>query len=122
MLSDDTMREVAAYYEGLSPRAGTVEGESSAIDRGAMIATYGIPDRDVPACAECHGPSDRPKNPEYPQLSGQHLRYLQSQLALLQERRRGGTGNVNLMHVFVDRLSPDVIQDVTRYYAALSKE
>src|SRR5688500_13808665 len=120
-LSDGAMREIAAYYEALPPRDAVLAGEPSAIDRGEAIATIGIPERDIPACAECHGPSERPKNPSYPQLSGQHLRYLRSQLELLQGRRRGGTGNVNLMHVFVDRPHPDVIRDVTLYYATLAK-
>lgn len=121
-LSDGTMREVAAYYERLSPRDVEFARDSSAIVRGATIATRGIPVRDIPACAECHGPSELPKNPAYPQLSGQHVRYLKSQLELLKGRRRGGTANVNLMHIFVDRLNPDVIRDVTLYYAALPKE
>ena len=121
-LSDGTMREVAAYYEGLSPHEATLAGESAAIGRGATIATRGIPDRDIPACAECHGPSELPKNPAYPRLSGQHVRYLRSQLELLKERRRGGTPHVNLMHIFVDRLNAEAITDVTLYFATLPRE
>jgi cytochrome c553 len=52
-------------------------------------------------------------------LAGQHERYLRSQLELLQQRRRGGTPNVDLMHVFVNRLEAGNIRDVTSYYAAL---
>ena len=51
----------------------------------------GAPDRDIPACVECHGPTAQPKNRAYPRLAGQHLRYLTSQLKLLKERRRGGS-------------------------------
>lgn len=76
-----------------------------------------IPHRDIPACVECHGPAAHPKNPLYPTLTGQHARYLISQLSLLQERRRGGTPNVNLMHVFVSRLRADEIADVAEYYS-----
>ena len=114
------MRDIAIYYEGLPARgtdATTVDASAAA--RGRMIATTGIPDRDIPACAECHGPTALPKNPSYPKLSGQHVRYLTSQLTLLKERRRGGSPHVNLMHVFVDRLRPNEIHDVTQYYAAL---
>jgi cytochrome c553 len=119
-LGDGTMREIAAYYEQLPPREG-FSGESSTIMRGLTIATQGVPARDIPACAECHGPSDVPRNPAYPRLAGQHARYLASQLDLLKARRRGGTVNVNLMHVFVDRLTPDLIGDVTTYYATAPK-
>jgi cytochrome c553 len=121
-LSDGTMREVAAYYERLPPREAEFTANSSAIMRGMTMATRGIPGRDIPACGECHGPSERPKNPAYPRLSGQHARYLTSQLELLKKRHRGGTPNVNLMHVFVDRLNSEAIRDVTLYFATLPKE
>jgi cytochrome c553 len=39
---------------------------------------------------------------------------------LMQERRRGGTTNVNLMHAFVGRLSESEIRDAAEYYAALT--
>ena len=119
-LSDGLMREIAIYYERLPARdtaATTVD--APAANRGKMIATTGVPDRDIPACGECHGPTQAPKNAAYPKLSGQYVRYLTSQLALLQERRRGGSPHVNLMHVFVDRLRPSEINDVAQYYSAL---
>jgi cytochrome c553 len=118
-LSDDIMREIAIYYERLPAReidATTLD--AVAVARGQVIATAGVPDRDIPACAECHGPTAWPKNPSYPKLSGQHARYLVSQLVLLKERRRGGSPHVNLMHVFVDRLRTNEIRDVAEYYAA----
>jgi cytochrome c553 len=117
-LSDDQMRTAAEYYAGLPRRAGEPSGGSAAIARGSAIASRGVPERDVPACAECHGPTDRPKSPAYPVLEGQHLRYLRQQLRLLQERRRGGSPHVTLMHAFVDRLGPGDVDDVTLYYAS----
>jgi cytochrome c553 len=118
-LSDDTMRQVAQYYASLPPRTAERVTDMSAIAPGAAIALRGVNDRDIPACAECHGPTDVPKNPSYPRLTGQHVRYLTSQLELLKERRRGGSPNVNLMHVFVDRLNPEQMRHVTLYYASL---
>ena len=118
-LSDDAMREAAEYYATLPPREAERSADSSARERGALIVVRGIPDRDIPACAECHGPTDAPKNPLYPQLARQHPRYLVSQLELLKGRRRGGSPNVTLMHAFVDRLSPAHIRDVASYYGSL---
>lgn len=115
-LSDEAMRQIAEYYEAL-PSRPPASLETS--DAGAAIATQGIADRDIPPCAECHGPSAHPKSPAYPRLAGQHVRYLISQLELLQERRRGGSPNVNLMQEFVHRLRQEEIRDVTRYYATL---
>jgi cytochrome c553 len=121
-LDDDSMRAAAAHYAGLPPRQADRSDDPSALARGAAIAARGLPDRDIPACIECHGPTDRPKNPAYPRLAGQHVRYLTEQLQLLQKRRRGGTANVNLMHVFVDRLQPSEIRDVALYYGSGATE
>jgi cytochrome c553 len=117
-LDDDGMRGVAEYYASLSPREGEPSDDASARARGAAIASRGVSERDVPACVECHGPTAQPKNPAYPRLSGQHAMYLVQQLQLLQERRRGGSVNVALMHVFVDRLRHDEIRDVARFYSS----
>ena len=119
-LSDGAMREIATYYERQPARRSDVVPDDAAFTRGRAVATSGIPERDIPACAECHGPTAFPKNAAYPRLTGQYSTYLRSQLALLQERRRGGTSNVNLMHAFVDRLQRTEIRDVADYYAHLS--
>jgi len=119
-LSDDAMRDVAAHYERLPPREADAGKDEAAITRGRAIATRGVAERDIPACIECHGPTPFPKNPAYPKLAGQHASYLKAQLTLLQERRRGGTANVNLMHTFVNRLQQSEIYDVAEYFAALS--
>ncbi len=118
-LSGDAIREVTAYYERLPARDPDAAGAGQ-IARGAEIATRGLPERDVPACAECHGPIDEPRNPAYPRLAGQHARYLRQQLTLLQERRRGGSPQVNLMYAFVDRLSAEDVEAVASYYASLA--
>lgn len=118
-LGDEDMRDISTYFERLPSRDPEPAGDGASIGRGRTIATQGIPERDIPACAECHGPTALPKNPAYPKLAGQHMRYLTSQLVLLQERRRGGTPHVNLMHTFVNRLRQNDVQDLARYYATL---
>ena len=117
-LSDDGMRAAASYYAALPSRDGDRSDQQSSLARGAAVASRGVPDRDVPACVECHGPTEVPKNPTCPRLAGQHAGYLEQQLHLLQGRRRGGTENVRLMHVFVDRLRPEEIRDLTLYYGS----
>ena len=117
-LTDDAMREIAAYCEQLPLRGPETASDGAAAVRGGVLASTGRTDRDIPACVECHGPSQWPKNPAYPRLAGQSASYLRSQLMLLQERRRGGTQRVNLMHAFVDRLTAADIDDVTVFFAA----
>ena len=115
-LNNDEMRETAAYYEQLAPDVGNVTA-GSATSRGAAIATRGVAERNIPACVECHGPSVAPKNTAYPRLDGQHFRYLRLQLDLLQQRRRGGSPNVNLMHEVADHLTAQDMDDTARYFA-----
>lgn len=118
-LSDAAMRDAAAYYEKMPPRQSEPPADVAAVERGRTLATGGNPERDIPACVECHGPTEVPKNPAYPKLAGQHAAYLRAQLTLLQAGRRGGTPNVDLMHAFVSRLRPSEIRDAAEYYAAL---
>jgi cytochrome c553 len=122
-LSDEARRAAAAYYAGLPSRRseGSEAADEGAIERGASIASHGVPERDIPACVECHGPTSAPKNPAYPRLAGQHARYLAEQLRLLQNRHRGGSPNVTLMHAFVNRLRPEEISEVTLYYSTLHR-
>lgn len=117
-LTDDAMRESAGYYERLPVRGPEAMPEEAAVTRGRALAMAGAPDRDIPACVECHGPTPLPKSPAYPRLVNQHAGYLRLQLRLLAERRRGGSPNVDLMHAFVDRLAPADVNAVAAYYAA----
>jgi cytochrome c553 len=118
-LDDQTMHETAAYYARLPARPAAEGKDASSRARGESIAAHGIPDRDIPSCADCHGPASTPKNPAYPVLAAQHARYLALQLELFQQRRRGGSSYANLMHVFVGRLRAEDIRDVTIYYSSL---
>ena len=117
-LDEAEIREIAAYYEQLSARIAAPAGDAAAFGRGETIATKGVPNRDIPACVECHGSADVPRNPAYPRLAGQHSRYLMQQLELLKQRRRGGSPRVNLMHAVVDHLDATDIRDVSLYYAS----
>jgi cytochrome c553 len=117
-LSDEAMRTASAYYAGLPPREPERAADPAALERGAAIATRGVPAQDIPPCAECHGPTGQPRNPAYPRLATQDARYLVSQLELLKGRLRGGSPNVALMHVFVDRLRPEQIRDVALHFAS----
>jgi cytochrome c553 len=117
-LSDADMRAASDYYGRMAPREGESRAELPSIKRGAALASLGVPTRDIPACVECHGPTEQPKNATYPTLAGQHAGYLAQQLRLFQARRRGGSPNVTLMHAFVDRLRPDDVRDVAVYYGS----
>ncbi|NOT43411.1 MAG: c-type cytochrome, partial [Acidobacteria bacterium] len=84
--------------------------------RGADIARRGLPSQDVPSCNQCHGPEA--VNDAYPRLAGQPREYLARQLTLLQDRQRGGSEYVQIMHEVANGLTTQDIADVTAHYAS----
>jgi cytochrome c553 len=120
-LSSESLREAIRHYASIAPAAAPAGNVTESSLRGARIATSGIDVTMIPACVECHGPAASPKNPAYPRLAGQHVDYLAAQLHLMQRRQRGGSQYVELMHEFVDRLTDEQIDDVTVYFASLSR-
>ncbi|TWI49253.1 cytochrome c553 [Pseudomonas duriflava] len=123
-LDDQTRRELARHYASLArpEPAARVSEQTEAIQRGETIAQYGVPRQGVPSCAHCHGPRQTPRNPIYPDLSGQHADYLTLQLELFKSQKRGGTAYVHLMHSAVRRLTPEQMSDLAAYYAAQTVE
>ena len=100
-LSDEAMREIAALLRtAASARTRSRLRRDPRSDGEAAIATNGMPGPRYSRLRRMSR-SDRHfrRIAAYPKLSAQHARYLISQLTLLQERRRGGSPNVNLMHV-----------------------
>jgi cytochrome c553 len=120
-LRPEDMRELAVYYGGLAePASPEPPGEAApAIERGQAIARRGIPSQRVPACADCHGPSEIVRNPAYPILAGQYAEYLVLQLELFKEERRGGSPYARLMRPVAGRLTSEQMRDVALYYESL---
>lgn len=119
-LNDEQMQRLAQHYANL-PRdvpAQTTDA-SAAVERGEKIANNGIREQRVPSCNSCHGPG-RPRNPVYPELSGQYANYIVLQLTLFQREQRGGTAYAHLMKHVAPNLSSDQMQDVARYYESLA--
>jgi len=116
-LSEQTMDELARYYAGLAPRPPSTGAGGAAHERGRTIATRGVPQKKVPACAECHGPNRQERNPVYPELAGQYAEYLFLQLQLFKSGKRGGTGYAHLMQHVAPHLSDGQMRDVTAYYS-----
>lgn len=121
-LGVEEMREIALYYASLpKPPPPTPSQEMlPAIQRGEDIARRGIPTRRVPSCVSCHGPAAAPRNPVYPDLTGQYADYLVLQLELFKQQQRGGTAYAHLMRTVAANLTPEQMRDVALYYASLS--
>ena len=116
------MRRLSKHFAALDGDGPDARCDApAAVARGASLATNGDPRRKIPACDACHGPGQEPRSALYPDLSGQHPRYLALQLHLFREHRRGGTPRAGLMRAAADRLEDRDIRDLATYYAALPK-
>lgn len=104
------------FYASLPLMPSHERVDVHAAARGAAIARNGVEHEEIPACVTCHARAEA--NPAYPLLTGQYPNYLVQQLRLLQQRQRGGSEFVHIMHNFVDRLSEEQMADLAAYFAA----
>lgn len=118
MLSEDDIRNIA-FYLSLQQldfaTAGTASNEAT-MERGQKIWRGGLPERNVPACAGCHGPSGEGIPGEFPRIAGQFPSYIAEQLKLF---RSGDRANGPMMHDIGDRMSDADIAAVADYAAGL---
>jgi cytochrome c553 len=121
-LTREHVDQVSDYYSRL-PRAANAATAiapemSDMIRRGELIASEGIRSQRVPACLECHASDGRRGKPEYPLLAGQPAAYLELQLTLFHEGRRGGSDHAHLMLPVASRLKPEQMRDVAAYFTS----
>lgn len=114
-LNDQDMRNVAAYFESQKEKPGFAKNKDT-VKLGQQIYRGGIADKNVPACAACHGPTGAGLPAQYPRLAGQWAGYTQAQLTAF---RDGSRGNSVPMHEIASRLSDNEIKAVADYVAGL---
>jgi cytochrome c553 len=96
-VSDEDVRDIAAYFAGLPVMApdgsGRVPAKAEALSKGRALFEEGDAARGVPSCASCHGPKGEgiPAQPLVPIVGGQEWRYVDKQLRDWRagERRNG---------------------------------
>jgi cytochrome c553 len=118
-LDEAQWRALADYYTALpgeTPSDGA-DAAAATIERGREIATFGIPEKDVPSCSDCHGPEGPRRNAAYPLLAGQYADYLVVQLEQFAGDHRGGSEYAHLMQRVAPRMSRAEMEAVAAYYA-----
>ena len=118
--SDAYLREIAGHFAALDlpynpPPAPTANAAQLA--RGQQLATQGDADRQLPACAACHGPALSGSLPAVPGLLGLPRDYLIGQLGAWQTGIRRALAPDCMAHI-TRRLAPDDVSAVAAWLAA----
>lgn len=114
-LSEDDRRNVGAWFSSQTPRASLAREKDSA-EVGERIYRTGIPEKSVPACAGCHGPTGAGLPVLYPRIGGQFSEYLVAELKAF----RDGTRRNNVpMEQIASRVSDSEMSAVADFAAGL---
>jgi len=115
MLSDEEKKNIAAYLASQTQKPGAAKNKDT-IDLGKKIYRGGIAEKQVPACASCHGPAGGGMPSMYPRVAGQHQDYT---IATLNAFKAHARKNSAEMSTIAGRLSDDEIKAVADYVAGL---
>ncbi len=114
-LTEDDMRNVAAFYASKLAKPGFAKNKDSAT-LGEKVYRGGIADRSIPACAGCHSPSGAGIPSQYPRLAGQHGDYTEAQLLGFRSAARH---NNTVMTGVAAKMNDREIKAVADYIAGL---
>jgi cytochrome c553 len=119
-LSESTMRDLGQFYASQTMSSGTVlEGDKGMLNDGGTIYGSGIPAKNVPACATCHGPTGN-GNPSagFTRVGGQNGLYVAAQLQAYRSGRR--VDSTNTMGQVTAKMTEDEMLAVAVYIASQS--
>lgn len=116
-LSEEQMRDVAAYYAAQAPRPRAGR-DPELIKIGQDIYRGGIAAKGVAACASCHAPNGAGMPAQFPRVSGQHAEYTAAQLKAFRSGERANDAN-RMMRATAAKLSDREIAAVSEYIAGL---
>ena len=115
LLSEADMQNIAFWVAAKPAKPGFAK-EKELVLLGERIYRGGIADRQVPACAGCHGPNGAGIPAQYPRLSGQHAEYAVAQLTGF---RDGVRNNSLQMTQIAAKMNDREIKAVADYIAGL---
>ena len=116
-LSDEDMKNVAAYLAKQTPKAAAVKDEKLAAS-GKKLWIAGDITKGIPACAGCHGHLGAGLPAQYPRLAGQHSEYTEAQLKAFRDSARTNDAE-KVMRMIAAKMSDADIQAVSQYATSL---
>ena len=116
-LTDQDMADLAAYYELDGMDKGASKSASASSDKAAELLKKG-------ACASCHGESfNKPIDPSYPKLAGQHADYLYVALKSYKTEGHASWGRNNaIMSGMAKQFSNAELKQIAGYLSAMPGE
>jgi cytochrome c553 len=134
-LSDQDLKDLAAYYASLSPKATSEPSSQADFDAGRALYVRGDATRGIPPCQGCHGVAaegvrsaeQRPGRPAtawhtYPTLAGQQAGYVVAQLKAYQSGARVDSTNGRIMQVVAQALDENAMQQIAAYVSQLPRQ
>jgi cytochrome c553 len=112
-LSDPMISGLAAYFAA-QPAPEGKPGNSALIAQGKHLFEEGVPARQIPPCASCHGVHAEGMT-IFPRLAGQHAPYLLKQLLVIQSALR----TAPVMHGVVKDLTRQQMEAVVAYLESI---
>lgn len=114
MLTDEEKHNVSAWLATQKQTPGAAKNKDT-VEWGKKIYRGGIAEKNVPACASCHGATGAGIPVQYPRLAGQHQDYTVTELGLFKTGARKGAE----MDAIAKRMSEDEMKAVADYVAGL---
>lgn len=116
-LSDDDMKNIAAYFAVQKPKS-LVARDAALAKQGESIYRGGIQAKGVAACASCHAPNGAGMPAQFPRVAGQHAEYTISQLTAFRAGQRANDP-AQMMRMIAAKMSDQEIKAVSEYIAGL---
>lgn len=104
---------LADYFAKQSAAQGR-SGNAVVVAQGRHVFEEGVPARQIPPCASCHGAHAEGRGP-FPRLAGQHAPYLLKQLLVIQNVLR----TAPVMHGVIKDLTREQMQAVVGYLESI---
>ena len=114
-LTEQDMKNVAAFYATKQAKPGFAKNKDLVL-LGEKIYRGGLADRQIAACAGCHGPAGSGIPSQFPRLAGQHADYTEAQLVAF---RNGSRPNSPQMTDIAKQMTDREVKAVSDYLAGL---
>lgn len=117
VLSDQDMVDLAAYFATQTGSPGSTD--AAQLELGELIYRGGNLETGVAACTGCHSPTGAGNSAAaFPRLSGQHSKYISTQLRSFRDNLRGND-QASMMRSVAKKMTIEEIEAVSQYIAGL---